>query len=351
MTLNLNIHHKIKEKLKYFHSIHKIPNIIFHGASGSGKRTIVNDFINLIYGGNKNKMQDFVMYVNCAHGKGIKFIREELKFFAKTHINSNGGDIFKSIIMLNADKLTIDAQSALRRCIELFSHNTRFFIIVEDKYKLLKPILSRFCEIYVPEPIHNGVKINLYKHNIDDTFKLKALATQNSEWLKKTLLKETQFPEKKLTKEEDINIVVNVNAEDNNDKFDGDCDDKSPYTDKNCVVDAVAAEGDNKTNDSTAVTTTDATATDDATDKLLLYNKLVELSVKLYEKSYSALDIIALLENHSFLPELKMEKRYELLICFNKIKKEFRNEKLLIMFVLNFLFMSSNISLENISFM
>ena len=32
------------------------------------------------------------MYVNCAHGKGIKFIREELKFFAKTHINSNGGN-------------------------------------------------------------------------------------------------------------------------------------------------------------------------------------------------------------------------------------------------------------------
>ena len=114
-----------------------LPNIIFHGASGSGKRTIVNDFIHLIYGENKHKIQDFVMYVNCAHGKGIKFIREELKFFAKTHINSNGGNNFKSIILLNADKLTMDAQSALRRCIELFSHNTRFFIVAEDKYNLI----------------------------------------------------------------------------------------------------------------------------------------------------------------------------------------------------------------------
>ena len=43
---------------------------------------------------------------------------------------------------MNADKLTIDAQSALRRLIELFSHTTRFFIIIEDKYKLLKPILE-----------------------------------------------------------------------------------------------------------------------------------------------------------------------------------------------------------------
>jgi DNA polymerase III delta prime subunit len=36
--------------------------------------------------------------------------------------------------------LTIDAQSALRRCIEQFSFNTRFFIIIENKHKLLKPI-------------------------------------------------------------------------------------------------------------------------------------------------------------------------------------------------------------------
>jgi DNA polymerase III delta prime subunit len=284
----LNIHTNIKEKLEYFHSIHKIPNILFHGPSGTGKRTIVNNFINLIYDGNKNKIKDFVMYVNCAHGKGIKFIREELKFFAKTHINSNGGDIFKSIIMLNADKLTTDAQSAMRRCIELFSHNTRFFIIVEDKYKLLKPILSRFCELYIPEPIYNGKPINLYKYNIDETFKSKTITTQYYDWLKKTLIKET-------TLSSSINTESDANT--------------------------------------------------------ALYNKLIDLSVKLYEKSYSALDIIVLLENNSFLPELNIEKRYELLVTFNKIKKEFRNEKMLIMFVLNFIFISSDVTLENISFM
>ena len=116
----LNIHQSIKEKLEYFHSIRKIPNIIFHGPSGSGKRTIVDEFIHTIYENDKDKIKNLVMYVNCAHGKGIKFIRDELKFFAKTNINSNGGGIFKSIILLNADKLTMDAQSALRRCIELF---------------------------------------------------------------------------------------------------------------------------------------------------------------------------------------------------------------------------------------
>ena len=273
--MTLNIHQNIKDKLKYFYDIRKIPNIIFNGPSGSGKSTIVNDFISMIYDGNKEKIKDFVMYVNCAHGKGIKFIREELKFFAKTHINSNGGDTFKSIILLNGDKLTMDAQSALRRCIELFSHNTRFFIIVEDKYKLLRPILSRFCEIYISEPEYKGKQINLYKYNLEETFKLTDIKNQRNEWLKKELQK---------------SIMQKISETD-----------------------------------------------------------LQSFVTKLYEKAYNALDIIKLIEDG--LIALYLEKRYELLIAFNKVRKEFRNEKLLLMFVLNFVFIDKETKLENISFM
>jgi len=275
----LPIHQSIKEKLDYFISIHKIPNIIFHGPSGSGKRTIVNEFIQKVYGYNRDKLKSFIMYVNCAHGKGIKFIREELKFFAKTHIHSNGGHTFKSIILLNADKLTMDAQSALRRCIELFSHNTRFFIIVEDKYTLLKPILSRFCEIYVPEPMIQGKIINLHKHKLNETFDLKDVHTTRLEYLKKDILKTFETP---------VKIEI----------------------------------GD-----------------------------VLSFCKKLYEKSYSGMDILELLENKKFLEnKVSNAKRYELLIAFNRVRKEFRNEKLLILFIFNFLFLSSDVSLENISF-
>jgi DNA polymerase III delta prime subunit len=275
--MSLNIHQSIKEKLNYFHEIHKIPNIIFHGPSGSGKRSIVNEFINKIYDDDRDKIKSFVMYVNCSHGKGIKFIREELKFFAKTHINSNGGNTFKSIILLNADKLTMDAQSALRRCIELFSHNTRFFIVAEDKYNLMKPILSRFCEIYVPEPVLNGEIINLYRYNLNEVFKMKDLKIQKN----LALTKELSRINKNITLEE-----------------------------------------------------------------------LINLCTKLYEKGYSALDILSLLENPNFLrANISEEKRYELLICFNRVRREFRNEKLLFLFILNYIFLSSELCLENISFM
>lgn len=276
--MSLPIHQNIKEKLKYFHELRKIPNLLFHGPSGSGKRTLVNEFIHKIYDNNKEKIKSFVMHVNCSHGKGIKFIRDELKFFAKTHIHSDGGNIFKSIVLLNADKLTMDAQSALRRCIELFSHNTRFFIIAEDKYNLMKPILSRFCEIYVPEPVINGVIVNLYQHNLNEVFHMKDVKAHHLDWLKKEL---TKYSLKKISLEE-----------------------------------------------------------------------LMGLCTKLYEKSYSALDIIHLLENQKFLEnKITIEKRYEMLLCFHKVRKEFRNEKLLILFILNFVFLTSELSLENISFM
>jgi len=179
---NLDIHPLIKNRLRYFIEHKKIPHIIFYGESGSGKRHILEFFIKEIYHYNKEKITQYVMCVNCAHSKGIRFFRDELKFFAKTNIQSKSGDFFKSIILLNADKLTTDAQSALRRCIEKFSHTTRFFIVVENKNKLLKPILSRFCDIYIPLPTINDCRQSLHLYNLEN-FKGNDLDKKREKWL------------------------------------------------------------------------------------------------------------------------------------------------------------------------
>ena len=175
----LTIHETIVRRLDEFIAKNQIPHIIFHGPSGSGKQTIVRNFIQRIYFGDRTKMKTHVMTVNCSHGKGIQFIREELKFFAKANAQTKsiveGGkpSDFKVIVLLNAHHLTVDAQSALRRCIELFSYNTRFFIVVENKEKLLNPILSRFCDIFVPEPLltPTGPSINLHKYVLSQQFR------------------------------------------------------------------------------------------------------------------------------------------------------------------------------------
>ena len=90
-------HDKVYEKLKTFKENNNIPNIIFHGSSGSGKKTILFNFLHTIYE-DKQSIRTNVMIVNCSHGKGIKFIREELKLFAKMNLQYNSNVRFKSIV-------------------------------------------------------------------------------------------------------------------------------------------------------------------------------------------------------------------------------------------------------------
>ena len=75
----LNIHKNIYDRLDNFININQVPNILLHGPVGSGKRTILNNFINKIYKNNKTDINSYVMYVNCAHNKGIRFIRDEFQ--------------------------------------------------------------------------------------------------------------------------------------------------------------------------------------------------------------------------------------------------------------------------------
>ena len=250
----MDVHKNIKDKLSYFIKENKVPHILFHGPSGSGKKTLVYSFVSDIYNNDKTLIKNYTMFADCAHGKGIKFIREELKFFSKTNVNIKGGGHFKSIILINADKLTTDAQSALRRCIELFSHNTRFFIIVENKYNLLKPILSRLCEIYI------NIEHVLYK-------------TCN-------LIKSKEYDK---LRETWLDIEFNK------------------------------LQSGKKTN--------------------LIICKLVN---KLYEKGYSGLDLMYLIEKqtNNITDSEQLLKIYTQLMLFHKVKSEFRSEKMLMTFIL-----------------
>jgi len=262
----MEIHQALKKKLACMVANNKIPHIIFHGPLGSGKRYLLDYFIKKIYTNNTEKIKQYVMYVDCAHGRGIRFIRDQLKFFAKTNIQNKKGLFFKSIVLFNAEKLTTDAQSALRRCIEQFSHTTRFFIVVKDKNKLLKPIQSRFCNIYVPLHRHGGKKINLHLFGFNVN-KVK----RRDNWLKKQLLDGKHFK----------SIIA-------------------------CY----------------------------------------HLACKLYEKGYHILDLFDVLENDHII-----KNKYFKLVYFDQIRREFRNEKLLLFQVLFFTFLRPNFDLENIEIM
>jgi DNA polymerase III delta prime subunit len=308
-------HKNIHNKLDVFIKNRKIPNIIFYGPHGSGKTYILNRFIHAIYDGDKNAMKNYIMRANCAHGKGIRFIREELKFFAKTNIDMKEGAIFKTVILTNADKLTIDAQSALRRCIELFSSSTRFFIVVENKDSLLKPILSRFCDIYIPPPmIASGAG------NESDTHRLTAINIHS--WLADKACDTYKIHK---SREHPLHELIKIH----------------PSYLQSAASAAASAS---------ASAAASAAASADCADKpcCKYYEQILNLSESLYEQGYCGLDIIDYIHTH---PDIIDIRRYELLIMFDKVRKEFRNEKLLMLYFLHFIVFRCNLSLENISFM
>jgi hypothetical protein len=120
-------------------------------------------------------------------------------------------------------------------------------------------------------------------------------------------------------------------------------------------------------------------------DKITDYVAVLDLVDKLYEKGYSGLDLMKYIEEGAegttpdppnlldvtidkkseYIEEAHKDnkgspggaegttlaKKYQLLLTFNKVKKEFRNEKLFMTFILNFYYLRSDLDLENISFM
>jgi DNA polymerase III delta prime subunit len=167
----MELHKNINDILDNFILNKNIPNIIFHGPSGSGKSTIVKNFISKIYDYDKDKINTNVIEKNCAKSNGIRFIRDEIKMFVKTNISSNSVGFSKMVVLDHADELTDDAQSVLRRCIEVYN-NTRFLIIIEDYSLLINPIISRFCSLHVPLPDINGKIVNLYEYNLEKPYSI-----------------------------------------------------------------------------------------------------------------------------------------------------------------------------------
>ena len=51
--MTIELHKNIELKLDFFLKNNNVPNILFHGPNGSGKRTLLNNFINKIYNNNK----------------------------------------------------------------------------------------------------------------------------------------------------------------------------------------------------------------------------------------------------------------------------------------------------------
>ena len=121
----------------------EMPHLLFSGSAGVGKTSAAICLSREILG---EHWRDYSLELNASDERGIGMVREKVKKFSR-FAGLNTEIPFKIIILDEADEMTSDAQTALRRIIEDTAKYCRFILIANNLSKIIEPIQSR-CVVF-----------------------------------------------------------------------------------------------------------------------------------------------------------------------------------------------------------
>ncbi len=169
-------HKNIIETLKKSIVTLNVPHLLFYGPPGTGKTSTIDAFVNELYG--EDNIEFMTMNINASEERGIEVVRNKITNFVKTYpIYTKTDDNkrvprYKFVILDEADAMTFDAQSTLRKVMEVYTYNARFCLICNYIKGIDDAIKSRcaafkFCPLQYDEVVPkikmiskmNGVEI------------------------------------------------------------------------------------------------------------------------------------------------------------------------------------------------
>jgi replication factor C subunit 3/5 len=165
-------HVETMDIIRNFIKNNKIPHMLFYGPPGTGKTSVIKSLAKELY---KENYDTMTMEINASEERGIDIVRTKITQFAcYKGINFSGDNMYKLVILDEADSMTIDAQASLRKIIEKYTTNLRFCLLCNYIKKINMAIQSRcVCIKFAPIPdvfILKKIReiINLEKINISN---------------------------------------------------------------------------------------------------------------------------------------------------------------------------------------
>ncbi|CAM9737680.1 unnamed protein product [Chrysoparadoxa australica] len=189
----IELHPGLSQRLKAMSEDGEIPHLLFYGPSGAGKKTRILALLKEIFGPGAGKVRlehrtfktpsnrsieittvasSYHIEISAADA-GIydRFVIQDIikeiagsQSLTSTMTSVGSGEpekrkkaTFKVVLLMGVDRLTQQAQAALRRTMEKYTQSCRLILCCNSSAKVIEPVRSRCLGVRVPAPTVNDI--------------------------------------------------------------------------------------------------------------------------------------------------------------------------------------------------